>query len=55
VATNRIRMARSLDPHHAGPKWVADFLEIADPAERAIQQRAAYEQVAALLEKLGIQ
>lgn len=44
-----------LSPVHAGPKWVADFLEIADPAERAIQQRAAYEQVAALLEKLGIQ
>ena len=36
-----------LSPDHAGPKWVADFLEIADPAERAIQQRAAYERVAA--------
>ncbi len=43
-----------LSPNHAGPKWVADFLGIADPAERAIQQRAAYEQIAALLDKLGI-
>jgi hypothetical protein len=43
-----------LSPDHAGPKWVADFLEITDPEERAIQQRAAYEQVTALLDKLGI-
>ena len=42
-----------LSPEHAGPKWVADFLEIIDPEERAIQQRAAYEQITALLQKLG--
>jgi hypothetical protein len=44
-----------LSPDHAGPKWVADFLEIANREERAIQQRAAYEQVTALLDKLVIQ
>jgi hypothetical protein len=43
-----------LSPDHAGPKWVADFLEITEPEERSIQQRAAYEQVAALLARLGI-
>ena len=43
-----------LSPDHAGPKWVADFLEIAEPEERAIQQRAAYEQIRALLDKLVI-
>jgi hypothetical protein len=43
-----------LSPEYAVPKWVADFLEIEDREERAIQQRAAYEQIAALLEKLGI-
>ncbi len=43
-----------LSPNHVGPKWVADFLEIADPEERAIQERAAYEQITALLDKLGI-
>jgi hypothetical protein len=44
-----------LSPDHAGPKWVADFLEIANREERAIQQRTAYEQVTALLDKLAIQ
>lgn len=43
-----------LSPDAAGPKWVADFLEIADPEERAIQQRAAYEQITALLQSLGM-
>lgn len=42
-----------LSPEHAGPRWVADFLEIIDLEERAIQQRAAYEQITALLQKLG--
>jgi hypothetical protein len=41
-------------PEDAGPKWVADFLEIIDREERQIQQRAAYEQITALLELLGI-
>ena len=44
-----------LSPDHAGPTWIANFLEITDREERAIQQRSAYEQVATLLEKLGIQ
>ena len=43
-----------LSPDHAGPKWVADFLEITDPEDRAIQQRAAYEQITSLLDSLGI-
>jgi hypothetical protein len=43
-----------LSPEGAGPKWVADFLEIVDAEERAIQQRAAYEQITTLLDKLGI-
>ena len=43
-----------LSPDHAGPKWIADFLEIADPDERAIQQRAAYERIAAMLYELGL-
>jgi len=32
-----------LTPDDAGPKWVADFLEVEDREERAIQQRAPYE------------
>jgi hypothetical protein len=43
-----------LSPDHTGPNWVADFLEIADREERAIQQRAAYELITALLEALRI-
>ncbi len=43
-----------LSPEHAGPKWIADFLEIVDPEERAIQQRAAYEQIIILLDQVGI-
>jgi len=43
-----------LSPDHAGPKWLADFLGINEPEERAIQQRAAYELLAALIGELGI-
>jgi hypothetical protein len=43
-----------LSPDHAGPKWVADFLEIVDPEDRAIHQRAAYEQITSLLDSVGI-
>jgi hypothetical protein len=50
---NKIK-EKFLSPDHAGPKWVADFLEIEDPEERAIQQRAAYEEITALLHRLGI-
>jgi len=39
---------RSVD--EVGPKWVADFLEIADPEERAIRMRDAYETVSRLLD-----
>jgi hypothetical protein len=37
---------------HIGPRHVADFEEIADPEERAIRQRAAFERVQALLRAL---
>ena len=37
-----------------GPKWVADFLEIADPGDRAIRIRDAYETVSRLLDLLEI-
>ena len=36
-------------PDHIGPKYLADFLELADAEERALIQRDAYERVAALL------
>lgn len=38
----------------AGPKWVADFLDVQDPEERAITQRRAYETISAWLDQLGI-
>lgn len=40
---------------HAGSKWVADFLELTDPEERAILQRRAYEVLTAWLDTLGIE
>ena len=38
---------------HVGPRWVADFLEIADKEEREIVIRRAYEKTAELLDLLG--
>ena len=38
---------------HVGPRFVADFEELADPEEREIRERDAYEKVRYLLEKLG--
>ena len=38
-----------------GPRWVADFLEIAEPGDRAIRIRDAYETVSGLLDLLGIE
>ena len=43
---------RSVD--EVGPKWVADFLDIAEPEERAIRMRDAYETVSRLLDILQI-
>lgn len=43
---------RSVD--EVGPKWVADFLAIADPEERAIRTRDAYETVSRLLDILQV-
>jgi len=39
---------------HVGPKWVADFLEIADKEDREIAIRRAYEKVTELLDVLHI-
>jgi hypothetical protein len=39
---------------HIGPKWVADFLEIADKEEREIVIRRAYEKTRGLLDRLDI-
>lgn len=44
-----------LSVDHAGPKWVADFLDITDPEERAIAQRRAYEVVTEWLDAFGIE
>ena len=44
-----------LSVDRVGPKWVADFLEISDPEERAIIQRRAYELVTAWLDRLKIE
>ncbi|MFQ5890878.1 MAG: hypothetical protein ACE5JR_12630 [Gemmatimonadota bacterium] len=38
-----------------GPRWVADFLEIMDPRERAITVRDAYETVWGLLDMLAVE
>ncbi|MBF8279488.1 MAG: hypothetical protein HW385_920, partial [candidate division NC10 bacterium] len=38
----------------AGPKWVADFMDVQDAEERAITRRRAYETVTAWLDQLAI-
>jgi len=50
---SKIRKA-FLSVDHVGPKWVADFLEIADTEERAVIQRRAYELVTSWLDELKI-
>lgn len=49
----KIRM-EFLSVDDAGPKWVADFLDVQAPEERAITQRRAYETISAWLDQLGI-
>ena len=39
---------------HIGPKWVADFLEVADKEDRDIIMRRAYEKISDLLDILKI-
>jgi hypothetical protein len=39
---------------HIGPKWVADFLEVADKEDRDIMMRRAYEKISDLLDILKI-
>lgn len=46
--------SKFLSPEHFGPVAVAEFLEIADPEERAIATRDAYERLNALLEQLQV-
>lgn len=41
-------------PEHIGPKFVADFLEITDPEDRAALQRDVFERVAFLLKGLEL-
>jgi hypothetical protein len=47
--------AAFLSPDHAGPHWVADFLEVTEAEARAILQRRAYEEVTAWLDALGVE
>ena len=49
----KIRM-EFLSVDDVGPKWVADFLDVQDPDERAITRRRAFEIVTAWLDQLGI-
>ena len=42
-----------LSPEHVGPRFVADFEEIEDRKARADRQRAAFEKVNFVLERLG--
>jgi hypothetical protein len=39
---------------HVGPKWVADFLEVADKKDRNIIMRRAYEKISELLDILKV-
>jgi hypothetical protein len=40
---------------HVGPKWVADFLEVVKPEDRAIIMRRTYEKVTELLGLLEVE
>jgi hypothetical protein len=46
--------AAFLSPDHAGPRWVADFLDVTEAEARAILQRRAYEEVTVWLDALGV-
>lgn len=52
-ALEKIRM-EFLSVDDAGPKWVADFMDVKDREEQAITRRRAYEIVTAWLDQLGI-
>jgi len=45
--------AKFASPEHIGPGFVADFLEVGDPEERALLVRDSFERVNALLSALG--
>jgi len=46
--------AKFASPEHAGPRQVADFLEVDDVADREILLRDVYERIHTLIEILGI-
>lgn len=47
--------AAFLSPDHAGPRWVAEFLDVTEAEARAILQRRVYEEIAAWLDALGVE
>jgi len=49
-----VLLEKFISPEHIGPKFVADFLEIADQEDRSALQRDAYERVAYLVKGLEI-
>jgi hypothetical protein len=46
--------AAFLSPDHAGPRWVAAFLDVTEAEARAILQRRVYEEVTVWLDALGV-
>ncbi|MHB8135055.1 MAG: nucleotidyl transferase AbiEii/AbiGii toxin family protein [Anaerolineaceae bacterium] len=49
-----ILLDKFISPEHIGPRFVADFLEITDPEDRAALQRDVFERVIYLLKGLGL-
>jgi hypothetical protein len=47
--------AKFRSPEDAGPRWVADFLDVTDAEARAILQRRVYQDVSAWLDPLGVE
>lgn len=47
--------AAFLSPDHAGPRWVADFLDVTDAEARAILDRRVYEEITVWLDALGVE
>lgn len=49
-----ILLEKFSSPEHMGPKFVSDFLEIADQDERSTLQRDAFERIVYLLKGVGL-
>ena len=47
--------AAFLSSDHAGPRWVADFLDVTEAEARAILQRRVYEEIAPWLDALDVE